>query len=263
MKKFKSSILFIALLLFTVSGNAAGVTVCYQGACRPMTQYEPEQIMMQLEEIFSNNQREILFCESDIQTRKCRDRSILFSGHYNSIRVDFQVPLARMNHVKAKNGVLEMVLDYQIKANQYHPQCLASNSSLALITSWNGEIRLVSPSFNCRTTDFGMTRMSFQFDVDYINLDTGYFGAVYQATAQGDVLGQKSGYTLFQVVDNRYAGEERPLPKKPVLGKARTTKATPDWKNKSIFDWNSEDWSAWWKVFKEKALKVIYLEPLE
>ena len=136
---------------------------------------------------------------------------------------------------------------------------------MILGTSWGGSVQLNSPDFGCRITELGKTQLSFRFDLDYIDLDSGRFGGTYQASVSGDVLGSGSGYVLLQLNEDRSLTEERPLPT-DLLSAADTDRKTGRSSDRSsgrLFDWDWDNIKVKWNNFKEKFLKVLYLEPLE
>ena len=265
MKTVKLGLIFVLGLFLSTVVQASGVTLCLQKNCQSMTNYKTEEIIAQLNEMFSGDQREILFCAADEQTNRCLNKPISFLGYSNLMQVDFQILFARLNHVKKNANSLEMSLDYQIKANQYYPRCIASDSFLTLSTSWNGGLRLLSPLFDCRITELGMTQLFFQFDVDYVNLDTGYFGGFYRVFSRGDVLSpENKGYALFRLTNSRHIEQERLLPQNvPGISNVNRRTLSQTSKGDTIFGWTSDEWAEKWNKFKETALKIIYLEPLD
>ena len=97
----KNGILFGFVLLAGISANAS-TSICYGGACRLITDYEPKEISSQLEEMFYKGARELLFCAADGQTKKCQNKPISFSARTNLAHIDFQVPFARISQVKSE-----------------------------------------------------------------------------------------------------------------------------------------------------------------
>ena len=280
MKIIKTGSVLGCVLFLTTVANA-GVSICYQEECHPMVTYNQQQVMAQLKEIFINDKHALLFCESDSKDRKCSGDPISFAGHSRVMEIDFQIPFARVSQIKQKDNSIEMVLDYQVKANQFYPLCVAPQSSLNLIDSWGGALQLVSPSFKCRLTDLGTTQMELKFDVDYINLDRGVFGGTYRVNVYGDVVAEKSGYVLFQLTNERVVEMPR-----PVLGKAPSEEltvksnmetdvaiddmklnveeeiSTPVQENPPA-ESTPTNWGAKWDSFKKRFLKILYLEPLD
>ena len=257
----KNGILFSVILLSGVSAHAATV-ICHSGSCRPITDYEPGQISSQLEEMFYKGARELLFCESDAATKKCQKKPISFPARTNLAYIDFQIPFARVSQIRNDGMNLKMVMDYQVKANQYYPACSGSDSSLILGTNWGGSIQLVSPLFKCRVTEMGATQVSLRFDLDYVDLDAGRFGGTYRVAVRGDVLGNGSGYALLQLTEERAIKQERPLPTDP-LTSDRTIGGSSDRGSGQLFDWDWDNIKVKWNAFKEKFLKILYLEPIE
>ena len=271
MKTIKIGSIF-AVALLTANFARADVAICYQQECHSMVTYNQQQVMEQLKEIFSADKHALLFCESSTKNRKCLEKPISFSGRTRKVAINFQIPFARVSQIKPKDNSIEMILDYQIKANQYYPLCVAPQSSLDLIDTWGGALRLVSPDFKCRLTELGTTQMGLKFDVDYINLDQGVFGGTYKINVYGDAVAESSGYALFQLTDDRVVEMPR-----PVLGKVPTeglavNNPKPDLvverkdserssKDSTSSTTSDSESKSWWESFKDKFLKILYLEP--
>ena len=247
----KTGILFSFVLLTGISAHAATV-ICYDNSCKPITNYSPQQISSQLEEMFRKGAKEFLFCEADKQTKKCQNRPISFPARTNLTYINVQVPFVRISQVKRQNMDLKMVLDYQIRANEYYPPCSGSYSSLALGTVWGGDLQLTSSPFNCQMTDMGTTQVAFQFNLDYVDLNLGRFGGTYQVSVRGDVLGNGSGYALLQFNEKRSLEKERPLPTDFVGREGYIGgKVSSDDKSGKLIDWDMDHVKEKWNSFKE------------
>ena len=271
MKTIKIGSIF-GIALLTANFAKADVAICYQQECHSMVTYSQQQIMEQLTEIFAADKHALLFCESDTKNRKCSEKPISFSGRTRKVAINFQIPFARVTQVKSKDNSIEMVLDYQIKANQYYPLCVAPQSSLDLIDTWGGALRLTSPAFKCRMTELGMTQMGLKFDIDYINLDQGVFGGKYEINVYGDAVAKSSGYALFQLTNDRVVEMPRPVlgkvpteglivnTPKPELNVERKNAEQPSENSASVSDSDPEE-KNWWESFKSGFLRILYLEP--
>ena len=275
MKKIKTLSAF-GIVLLSANFAMADVAICYQEECHSMVTYTQQQIMEQLKEIFAADRHALLFCESNTNNRKCSERPLSFSGHTRKVAIDFQIPFARVSQIKPKDNSIEMVLDYQIKANQYYPLCVAPQSSLDLIDTWGGALRMTSPDFKCRLTELGTTQMGIKFDIDYINLDQGVFGGKYNIDVSGDAVGQASGYALFELTNDRIVEMPRLVPGQVPTEGIIVNTPQPELNVNGIYleqqnetsvsnpkpesEANSEQ-KSWWDSFKDKFLKILYLEP--
>ena len=271
MKTIKiGSILGITLWVANVA--MADVSICYQQECRPMIDYTQQQIMTQLKDIFVGDKHVLLFCQSDPNTRTYSEQPISFSGHSRLVDVNFQIPFARVSQIKQKGKSIEMALDYQIKANQFYPFCEAPQSSLSLIETWRGGLQLSSSTFMCRLTDLGTTQVKFQFDIDYIDLNQELFGGNYKVNIYGQIVAESSGYALFRLTNDRVIKTPR-----SVLGKVPTEEQimNPNIDESNLYFEGKDpliikndaseptNWGEKWDNFKEKFLKILYLEPLD
>ena len=268
MKKIKEKILFATLLLASVSSQA-GMTLCQKYSCQKMDSYVPQEMLNAMTQMFMSGEKELLFCMSDKETRKCSGKPLSFSARTNLMYVDLQIPFARISNIQKQRGVIQMSLDYQIKANQYYPTCVAPRSSLAFNVSKGGDFQLSSPPFSCRMTELGETKMSLSFSLDFVDLDTGRLGGTYQTSVQGDLLGGGTGYALLRLTDQRVVELPRLTPTEFVSEDGYHLNIDKNGihqgyrKNNQLVDWDWDNIKEKWNNFKEKFLKILYLEPLE
>ena len=260
--KFKIGLFFITLLMKGVVGHASIVQICNTEVCQPITYFEQNQVMEKLVAMFKNNTNQILICAANPSLKQCLNQPLMFDGQTNMMRVDFQVPFIRILQKERLESALSLALDYQVRANDKYPVCSTSVSHFSLFPS--GEIRLVSPSFECRATELGNTFLALQFKIDYINFETGWLGATYEVSSSGDVLGEGSGYVMMRLSAERSIQLRR---KQPNYSEDRTRNRPANFQSDNasgkITDWDWDNIKEKWSNFKEKALKIIYLEPLE
>ncbi len=266
----KKGIIFGALLLLSTS-SIAGMTICNKYACQPSKKYDSAEILDALGQVFSGKQKELVLCEADPYTKTCLgDTPIVFSGQTNWMSVQFQIPFIRILQVQPSNDSLQLLLDYQIQANQYYPSCKPANSTLSFSVSDQEDYLLDSPDFNCQMTELGETNVKMHFTVDYMNLDKGYLGASYHSMVKGDVLGGGTGYVLMKISDQRSIELPRPIPTDFVSEKgyhldtasSRSYQGYPGQEPKLV-DWDWDNIKEKWNNFKTKFLKILYLEPLD
>ena len=265
MKKMMKSFFFLIALAGAVSAEA-GVNVCHKNGCQMMSSYQPAQIMDSLSGMFSLDTRQIVFCEADPNTKICRGQPLSFLGRSNLMHTAFQIPFPRIEQKKKDNLSVQLVLDYQLKVNQFYPECMPSPSVLSLGLSWGGDIRMVSPKFECRVTELGNTYMTLDFQVDYLDLENNRLGAYYKAVVEGDILAGGTGYVVMQPSTKRAPDIKRIQPTDlGVVPEQYTAEISyrPPEESKSIVDWDWEDWKKGWNSFTDKFWKILYLEPLD
>ena len=259
---FKIGIVFSALLMKGMVGYATVAQICDTEVCQPVTYFEQQSVIEKLTAMFKNNTNQILICAADSSTKKCLNQPLMFDGRTNMMQVDFQVPFIRILQKERLENGLSLALDYQIKANEKYPKCSACVSQFTLFPK--GEIILTSPSFECQATELGDTSLAFQFKIDYIDFEAGWLGASYEASSSGDVLGEGTGYVMMQVSAERAIELKRRQPGsnedkiRPVPAKEYTPAESG-----KLVDWDKENIKEKWNNFKEKFLKILYLEPLE
>ena len=260
--KIKAVLFFVALFMKGTVGAAGIVQICNQEMCQPITYFEQQQVLEKLTLMFKKNADQILICAADSVAKKCLDHPLTFSGQTNMMHVDFQLPFIRILQKERLENGLALALDYQIKANEKYPVCSASVSHFTLFPK--GDIVLTSPSFECQATELGKTLLAFQFKIDYVNFETGWVGAFYEASSSGDVLGEGSGYVMMQVSSERSIQLKR---RQPTYDENRTRFRSATGREDSaqgkLVDWDQDNLKEKWNRFKEKFLKILYLEPMD
>ena len=265
MKKTTKRIFFLITLAASFSVEA-GVNICHKNGCQMMSSYQPSQVMEALSGMFPSDARQIVFCEADPNTKVCRGQPLSFLGRSNLMHTTFQIPFARIEQKKKDNLAVQLVLDYQLKVNQFYPECTPSPSALSLGLSWGGDIRMVSPKFECRIMELGNTYVTLDFQVDYLDLERNRLGAYYKAVVEGDILAGGSGYVVMQPSTKRAPEIKRLQPTDLGVAPEQYTSEVlyqSQDNDKSIVDWDLEDWKKAWNSFTDKFWKVLYLEPLD
>ena len=265
----KKGIVFGTFLLLSTSLQAE-MTICTKYSCQQMKSYDFQQVLDALAQSFAGKQKELVFCEADQYNKSCVSNAINFSGRTNLMAVQFQVPFVRILQVKPENNSVQLLLDYQIQANQYYPVCKTANSTLSLAVSNQGDFSLSSPGFNCRITELGETQMRANFTLDYIDFDKGWLGGTYQFMSTGDVLAGGSGYAMLKMSQMREIAPIRSVPTDFVsdTGYRVSTNGRGMYQGYSdrdakLVDWDMDNIKTKWENFKTKFMKILYLEPLE
>ena len=260
-------IIFGTLLLFSVSSQAEFV-VCNKYSCQPMSKYDPKEVIEVFAQTFSGGPKELSFCEANKENKTCSENPITFEGKTNFISVQFRIPFARILQIWPERENIRLLMDYQIQANQYYPVCSPASSSLTLSVTDQGDFLLNSPNFDCRMTELGQTKVTMDFTIDYLNLDTGVIGATYQSLVKGDVLGGGTGYVLMHVSNQRSIKMPRPVPTDFVsengyyVGLDGNGQLGHRGSESGLVDWDWAGIKKKWNNFKTKFLKILYLEPL-
>ena len=268
-KMMKKGIIFGALLLLSTSLQAE-MLICNKFSCQPSKSYDANEVLNVVGQMLYGGQKEFAFCEADQYDKTCADRPITFSGRTNLMSVQFQIPFVRVLQVGLGEGGLQMLLDYQLQANQYYPLCQPVVSSLNPPISNRGDFTLNSPEFECRITELGSSRMNIRFALDYMNVDKGEFGGTYQTSVKGEVLGGGSGYALLKLSDKRSVEMPRPKPTDFVSEDGYHLNTTPSGlyqghpeKEAKLVDWDWDNIKEKWNNFSTKFMKILYLEPLD
>ena len=265
----KKGIVFGTFLLLSTSLQA-GMTICTKYSCQQMQSYDSQQVLNALAQSFAGKQKELVFCEADQYNKTCVSNAINFSGRTNLMSVQFQVPFVRILQVKPENGSVQLLLDYQIQANQYYPMCKPANTTLSFAVSNQGDFTLSSPGFKCRITELGETQMQVKFTFDYLDFDKGWLGGTYQFMSTGDVLAGGSGYAMLKMSQMREIVPPRSAPTDFVSDTGYRVSANKNGvyqgysrQNSGLVDWDMDSIKTKWENFKTKFMKILYLEPLE
>lgn len=198
----KKGIIFGVVLLLSISLQAK-MLICDSSSCQSMKSQDVSQVLDAVKKTFSGGQKEMVFCEADQYSKSCTNQPITFSGRTNLMGVHFQIPFVRILYVKSEKDTLQMLLDYQVRANQYYPVCKPVNSVLNYSKENFGNFILSSFDFECQVTELGTSKMNVHFIFDYMDVDKGVLGGVYQFTINGDVHAKKTGYALLQITKMR------------------------------------------------------------
>lgn len=213
---------FCSSLVWGAFGLAQAATfatqVCKGRACQPISFSPKHTVMDELNQLFTTNTSEILFCEADPATRTCLTEGLHFMGQSAHVVLQMEIPFARVVHVGSYESGLDVSLDYQVQANGYYPVCMVSQGRLALYNQ--GIMQLESNDFSCQLTQFGSTQMSVRFQLDYVDFAEKRLGAYYTIYSQGETAISGTGYALLRLSKNRHMIEQRSItfdPWKPGL----------------------------------------------
>ena len=265
----KKGIIFGALLLLSTSLQAK-MLICNRYSCQSSQSYDTQEILNAVGQMLYGTQKELILCEADPNSKTCMDQPVTFSGRTNLMAVQFKVPFVRVLQVGSNQGALQLLLDYQLQANQYYPVCQPVVSSFSYSTSTQGDFVLNSPEFNCQITELGASKMNIRFTLDYMNIDAGVLGGTYQTTVKGEVLGGGTGYALLQLSDKRAVEMPRPTPTEFTsddgyyigTGSSRLRQKNSN-KDAKLVDWDWDNIREKWDSFSTKFMKILYLEPLD
>ena len=202
-----------ALATSTTMASTYPTQICRGRACQPVSFSPRAQLMDEIETLFPSNIQQIVFCQADPASRTCLQDGLEFFGYSSASTVRFNVPFARIVHVEPRSNGYGLTLDYQVQANGFYPTCTVSDGSLSLYQ--RGIMQLTSPLFSCQLTHSGTSRISLQFQLDYVDFAQRRMGAFYTAYVDGEIIGSGSGYALLRLSPERRIVEQRPITPDP------------------------------------------------
>ena len=114
--------IILGMLLLTSVSSQAEMTICNRFSCQESSSYDSQEVLDALAQVFSDGKKELLFCTANEKTKKCDEKSLSFLGRTNLMSVEFEIPFARIYQIQPSENIIQLVLDYQIQANQYRFQ---------------------------------------------------------------------------------------------------------------------------------------------
>lgn len=203
----------MAMYSFSSDASTYPTQICRGRACQPVSFSPKNQLLDEMAKLFPSNIQEIVFCQADPASRTCIKDGLEFFGYSSAATIRFNVPFARIVHVEPRSNGYGLALDYQVMANGFYPTCTVSDGSISLYR--RGIMQLSSPLFSCQLTRSGTSRISLQFQLDYIDFEQRRMGAFYTAYVDGEVIGSGSGYAVLRFSPERRLVEERPITPDP------------------------------------------------
>jgi len=207
MKKYMSG--FIALSLVAGALPAAAqidnlsstsVLVCrsHQCALAPYSMTKGFLFNKIAQMMEKNVGKTVLVCEADPATHICLEEGISIPADtsYSPVQVTLQrMKLADEKKLNGSTG-LDLVWDYQVKADRVYPPCQLALSRLTV--EYTDKVELTTQDFLCNITETGETALNATYNIDYLDFDYGFIGAYYTIGMGGTVRGDKTGYALFR-----------------------------------------------------------------
>ncbi len=190
---------FLGVVCLTQPVVANPLTVCRQGQCAP-AQYSlsTEQLYDYTNALFEANiGQDITFCQANPMTKSCYQPDMIVSVASPVIQSDVRLPKAGL--LDAKKGTnpntLSAILDMEVEANGTYPSCESVHSIVDVHSA--DKISITGYPFKCAFTNTSDTVFNLNFDVDFVDFDTGKIGAFYTLDARQAMVGDGSGYVIL------------------------------------------------------------------
>ena len=149
----------------------------------------------------ANAGKRALLCEADPVSHVCLREGIHIPAQAAFATTDIVIPSVNIVDTKLTKGQpqMDVVLDYQVSANQTVPRCAAVVSQLSV--AYVDKVEWMTPDFTCHMTETGRTSLNATFNIDYIDFDYGFIGAYYTIGVGESVRGEGSGYVLMRLTE--------------------------------------------------------------
>ncbi|MDD3669118.1 MAG: hypothetical protein PHX68_02390, partial [Alphaproteobacteria bacterium] len=156
-------------------------------------------LLNKLAELMNRNiGRRAFLCEADPVSRACVMPGIHLAAQTGMTAVTLSIPDVLLVDAKYLNGAtgLDMILDYNVKANKTFPKCQASPARLSVDSI--DKVQIASGDFACPIVELGTASVNATFNVDYIDFDYGVLGVYYTLGVGEAVRGDRTGYALMR-----------------------------------------------------------------
>lgn len=142
-----------------------------------------------------------LLCEADPVSHVCLSEGIRVQAEAAFAKTQIFIPTVKIVDTKLlKGGVgMDLVLDYDIRANHTIPRCQLGISRLNV--DYVDKVEMTTSDFSCALTETGNTSLNVTYNIDYLDFDYGFIGAWYTLGVGEAVRGDKIGYVLMRLTD--------------------------------------------------------------
>ena len=176
--------------------------ICRDKQCAPAEMSTAKQYVFNaLAHLVDNNaDTTALLCEANPQAHVCVNPYLTIPakiGVTPSYVYFDGVKLIDAMQVKGKTA-LELVLGYNLSYNGQTPFVCKPDRAVLYVKD-NNNIVLNGNGFECDMTSMGTTNIRIMFNIDYIDMDYGYFGGYYSIGMSGPAFGGGSGYAMIRL----------------------------------------------------------------
>ena len=145
-----------------------------------------------------NAHSRMYICEADPFSRDCLQSGITFPVRSGIANALVKIPQATISQVSTSIGLSKATvgMTYEFLVNGIDRVC--EPTVMDLMIPANSEAILSNREFACNMTSDGISSVSLNISLDYIDLDYGILGGYYSLGMQGPTTGGGTGYALFK-----------------------------------------------------------------
>ncbi|MBR5625689.1 MAG: hypothetical protein IKW67_02835 [Alphaproteobacteria bacterium] len=145
-----------------------------------------------------NAHSRLYICEADPFSRDCLQSGISFPVRSGIANAMVKIPKATISQVSLSTGLSKATvgMTYEFLVNGIDRRC--EPTVMDIIVPVNSEAILSNREFACNMTSDGISSVSLNVSIDYIDLDYGIIGGYYSLGMQGPTTGGGTGYALFK-----------------------------------------------------------------
>ena len=145
-----------------------------------------------------NAHSRMYICEADPFSRDCLQSGITFPVRSGIANALVKIPQATISQVSTSTGLSKATvgMTYEFLVNGIDRVC--EPTVMDLMIPANSEAILSNREFACNMTSDGISSVSLNISLDYIDLDYGILGGYYSLGMQGPTTGGGTGYALFK-----------------------------------------------------------------
>ena len=214
MIRWRHAVVFVAVVLAACAGTpqlaeVKEVTVCAAGECGPASQrYTATEMLAGLYQLLKRSEgREFTLCESDPAGRHCASEGVGYfvmggpiPGRGSQRRGRYaQVQLDAASHAVTATASNQLLFIGTPLA------CADTRHTLTVRSA--DEIVGADENYYCNWAGVGNMTASFNYVVDYVDLDKGRLGGYWQHGVAGTGAGKGAGYAIMQFPATMPKGE--------------------------------------------------------
>jgi hypothetical protein len=145
-----------------------------------------------------NAHSRVYICEADPFSRDCLQSGISFPVRSGIANAMVKIPKATISQVSTSTGLSKATvgMTYDFLVNGIDRKC--EPTIMDIVVPVNSEAILSNREFACNMTSDGISSVSLNISLDYIDLDYGILGGYYSLGMQGPTTGGGTGYALFK-----------------------------------------------------------------
>lgn len=211
-----TTIATIGILFFASNLNAQlpAPIICQNKKCLSAdqsvtSQYLYDNISNLLKKNKNNN---TLLCEANPASKMCLQNGFAIPVSFAYGQTFLELSTAKLIDIKPATDETSssLLFDYKIKSGDIFPNCQTAPSQFNVLSK--PTVQMTSSNFHCSLSKSNPIPLNIIYDFDYIDFDTGTFGAYYTAHTGHQLQQSKNGYVLFRFMHPASIASTTPFP---------------------------------------------------